>query len=448
MSFPGGVADKMGNIYEAKWAVRQLLDVLRSEAEAIRFESITRPDQGFEFQVERGGTVEHHQTKRRNSEGNWTLRRLETEGVFKAFQAKLSESETDRCVFVSQHPAPELSGLIDKAAIAQSAEELESASGIGAGGDLNVICQIWSVDRETAYGWLRRLRVTVQPEEEIDGLINAYAKICFSKSSAAFPILRTFLEERMNRRLSTEEIRRELCSEGKLPVRDWALDATLAGRIKKITDAYLDSYAPFGFSREVIRRTEAQKILHTLQGDLSKKLLILTGKAGAGKSGVIRQIIGDLRESEIPCMAFRIDRLLEGGGPDTAEDLGRILCERKESPIITLAGKYPSEPSVLLIDQVDAVSDVSGRGQRLKDIVLALIADALRFPFIRIVLGCRQFDFVNDQRLKLLDSRHDVEKIAVELLDWEREVVPVLLKLKVDPASIRNSERELLRLPL
>jgi hypothetical protein len=71
--FPGGIADKLGNRYEAKWLVRQLLDVIAGKAEWLRFEGITPEFEGFEFAVRRAEVTEWHQTKINAPHGNWTI---------------------------------------------------------------------------------------------------------------------------------------------------------------------------------------------------------------------------------------------------------------------------------------------------------------------------------------------------------------------------------------
>jgi hypothetical protein len=205
VSYSGGIADKTGNIYEAKWVVRQLLDVLRGEAEAVRFESIRREDQGFEFSVERNGVTEHHQSKLQTSNGNWTLLRLEREGVLTAFKAKLAASHTERCVFVSQSPTTQLNGLIGEASLANNAKELEESLGEQDSGNLAEIRRIWATNPDLTFQWLRRVEVRVIPETEIDGLIDSYIRITFNESSkVTFPDLRAFLENRMNRRITTD----------------------------------------------------------------------------------------------------------------------------------------------------------------------------------------------------------------------------------------------------
>jgi hypothetical protein len=61
--FRGRIADKLGNRYESKWLVHQLLDVIGGEATWLRYERITFPYDGFEFAIGRGDQVEWHQTK-------------------------------------------------------------------------------------------------------------------------------------------------------------------------------------------------------------------------------------------------------------------------------------------------------------------------------------------------------------------------------------------------
>ena len=47
---PGGIADKLGNRYEAKWLVRCLMDVIDgNKANWLNFESVETEYQGFEF---------------------------------------------------------------------------------------------------------------------------------------------------------------------------------------------------------------------------------------------------------------------------------------------------------------------------------------------------------------------------------------------------------------
>jgi hypothetical protein len=51
-----------------------------------------------------------------------------------------------------------------------------------------------------------------------------------------------------------------------------------------------------------------------------------------------------------------------------------------------LKGSFPAETSVLIIDQVDAVSEVSGRDGQVKEVLFRLIRDANNFGGIKIIV--------------------------------------------------------------
>ena len=51
---PGGIADKLGNRYEAKWLALKLIDVVRGQASMLCFEGTGEAFAGFEFLVEKG----------------------------------------------------------------------------------------------------------------------------------------------------------------------------------------------------------------------------------------------------------------------------------------------------------------------------------------------------------------------------------------------------------
>jgi hypothetical protein len=74
----GGDADKLGNRYEGRWTVRQLLDVLAGRAKSLTVEAIGEEGEGVEFTLVRNNeTVESHQVKRQRGNANgWSIRAL------------------------------------------------------------------------------------------------------------------------------------------------------------------------------------------------------------------------------------------------------------------------------------------------------------------------------------------------------------------------------------
>ena len=83
MVLPGGAADKFGNLYEGRWTVGYLLDVMDEKYASIRLEEPGPLGEGFEFWVKRGEAVEYHQVK---SSGPWTIQRLAQQRGLGKFQ--------------------------------------------------------------------------------------------------------------------------------------------------------------------------------------------------------------------------------------------------------------------------------------------------------------------------------------------------------------------------
>jgi hypothetical protein len=135
-------------------------------------------------------------------------------------------------------------------------------------------------------------------------------------------------------------------------------------------------------------------------------------------------------------------------GCATKEELGERLTGRKESPVSTLKGRFPAENSVLIIDQVDAVSEVSGRDGQVKETIFRLIHDAHNFGGVKIIAACRTFDLDSDPRLKELHKKELTKKIEVPLLDWKNEVEPLLQKKEIDTSRFSLPQRDLLCLPV
>jgi hypothetical protein len=443
--FAGGIADKLGNRYEAKWLVCQFLDVFGGKAQSIRYEGISKAFRGFEFALNRGDQVEWHQTKIKNPNGNWTLSALKREGVMAAFRQRLTVDENSRCIFVSEDPARDIRTLADKAAVANELGEYLEALGKEQVPKFEELCDAWVANKDLAFRWLRRIRFRTESESSIDSAILAFSELYFWCAKDIFAVLREFVETRINKEITTETARQELRRSGKILIKDWSLEPTLHERLSTETRAYLDTYNPFGAGGTTISRPEARKMFEWATDPGGPRVILLTGAAGSGKSGVIREFIDCLRNSGILHLAFRIDHYLESASPQA---LGKAITGRDESVVATLKGIAPDQLSVLIADQIDAVSEVSGRNGAVKRTVLKLVDDVRNFGSVRMIIACRSFDLDSDQRLKALKETHGIEHVDLLPLTWEGDVEPVLRAKGVDFASLSVSQRSLLCLPL
>lgn len=447
--FPGGISDKLGNRYEAKWLIRQLLDVISGKADWIQYEGVTPQFQGFEFAVGYKGATHWHQTKLNAPNGNWTIPALQRENVLTAFKKRLEGGIDDRCIFVSQDPAKDIRSLSEKARLPNTT--LEEFKDIILSKEqnekFNQLMSVWNCTDTTAHEFLQRCDFLTLPETELDGIIECHGEFCFLQNrSSIFPLLRDYAEKQFNRTLTTDQVRadiRENCPT--LTYKDWSFDQTLGGRLLDETDAYLQTYNPFGAGGDIIPRHQTDLLASLINDINGPRLVLLTGIAGSGKSGVIRGLIDVLGSLDISHLAFRVDHHLDHNTP---QEIGQALTGRAESPIVTLKGLNPARTSVLIIDQVDAVSEVSGRSGKVKAALLRMIRDAQHWDTVRLVLVCRSFDFDNDPQIKVLKDGKRVEQIDVPQLGWETEVAPFLTGKGVDVTLLSQTQKDLLRLPL
>ena len=444
--FKGGIADKLGNRYEAKWLVRQFLDVISNQASWIRFEGITPEYQGFEFAIERESIIEWHQTKINAPNGNWTLRALEKEGVLEAFKNRLESSENTKCLFVSQDGVKDLRTLISKALISNTPEEYVGGLSQEQKNKFKYLQEIWRRGEEQTYDWLNRLEVITFPDNEIEQLISSRGDLYFEGGrDNTFSELRDYLEKNFNKEITPEIARKTIKAETNLLFKDWIIDSTIQEKIKKETQAYLDTYSPFGAGGSTIPRSQIKSIIDELHSSKGTELILLTGVAGSGKSGVTRGVIQELEKHKITHLAFRVDHHLSCNSP---QDFGNELFQRNESPVITLKGIEPKKTSVLIIDQVDAISEVSGRDGAVKEAILRMVKDASYFQTVKVIIVCRTFDLQSDSRLKQLDNKERTKKIDTPLLDWDKEVSPLLELKKIDVSKLSVLQRKILCLPV
>ena len=153
-----------------------------------------------------------------------------------------------------------------------------------------------------------------------------------------------------------------------------------------------------------------------------------------------------MRSRGLPVLAFRLDRVLSASN---TTDLG-LRLDLEESPVLTLvaAAEAAASPGFLIVDQLDAVSSVSGRVSGAFDLVERLLHEArgtrLRATIHTIVV-CRAFDWKNDSRLRKLipdtQAQVDVTEFPVD------EVRNILAHANYDPELFQERQLELLQLP-
>lgn len=445
MTLSGGPADKLGNRYEKLWTISEIVQMLMGFSDSIRIEDPAV--QKAEFVVTKGGLREFHQTKRVNQSGKWSLAALAAKdtALIQAIWSILSGNQ-DRFVFTSGSDARELGELSEAASQAASFDEFQSAF-LAAEEKKKLfdkLCGYWACDAATAYERLQRIDVRSIGEIDLEQKIRWGLQALFLADPVdVLAELQKIVEDSVFRTIERQELIEQFAQRG-YALRRLLTPQNAGLAIQSATERYLDGLRKKLIRRKLVTREVANPLVSRL-GPTSVEI-VLTGKAGVGKTGCVIEVVDLLKAQGTPVLALRLDRLQSA---TSTRDLG-VRLDLEESPVLVLAAAAAAtgRPGVLIIDQLDAVSTMSGRASDALDIVEQLFLEArgirARTP-IHVVVVCRAFDWKNDARLRQLipdeQSQINVKEFSVE------QTKAILVSAGFDPALFAQRQLELLQLP-
>jgi hypothetical protein len=436
MAFPGGTAAKLGSDYEFLWIVHAMVLVLEEQATSITVEVLGVD--GAEFRLRTSSQEEYHQAKRQPpGRDGWTVNLLASEGVLSSVKSILREPQTS-FHFVSQGSADRTRELSERA----RGDSSPAALGAKLLGVLVSLQKHWNTDEAGAWSMLRRLHVEGITQDLLRRDVErALRSLLDGDAGLARASLIDMAYQRLNEELSATDLWKWLEDSG-FHRRDWAKDTRALPALAKATDRYLASLRGDSIAGETLSREATGRIQDKLVS--GTPAILLTGPAGAGKSVVLREVTAALRTSGHPLLAMRVDRL------DVTQDLNQIgnqLLGLEAWPSEILGPYAARGGATLIIDQIDAVSTVSGADPQFYHCIAELIDDALARG-ITVVLGCRLFDLRADSRLAALAKGLGEEAIVDVGVLSSSQVDAVLSRLAVDTGLLNDRQRGLLQIPL
>ncbi|MEX2168068.1 MAG: hypothetical protein WD851_02050 [Pirellulales bacterium] len=453
----GGESDKLGNRYEATWTVGQLLHLLTSKLQSLVVEPFGDDSRGVEFVVvARSGRREFHSVKRQRAAGDWTLSELcRAEGggrsVLSDLSEKLAADPAAGVCFVSSTGANQLRELAERAKRRASPSEFQSdlASSDALRGPLEQRLLPLAGDWDTLHGWLRRLRVVLMDEDSLTLEVERQIDVLLYRPDAQTRepqdvrlLLADYVLSNLGVQLTGSAVWDFLNSKGYVH-RSWAADTPVYKQLAEVNRMYIRNVELELINNARIERNATSTVLEKLQDPEGARHVVLAAAAGVGKSCVVAQLIDLLAVREIPCAVVRVD---QHGDARTTREIGRQL-DLPSSPAVVLAGIAEGKPCVLLVDQMDALSQVSGRYPHLWDVFAVLLKEAGECENMRLVVACREFDLQHDPRLRAFArDREGLCKIPLELLTVD-EVQAVLQTAGV-ARQLSSRELEILRTPL
>ena len=443
MPLPGGPAAKLGIRYEKWWTLSEFVRMLLGTSDYIRLEAPGHD--GAEFVVATGSRRCFHQAKRSNPRGKWSLAALRSEGVLQAIEKEL-EDDADCFVFASSCHAPELSELCDGARGAESVEEFERVflKADSRRGPFDTLCRAWSCSMPDAIGRLRRIEVRTVDERGLREEVELGLRVLFIANPTELQeTLLAIVDDSVHKTITRHELRQVLTGRGHA-LRRLNSPEDAADAVRRATDAHylLSAQEPLIRNR-LVQREAAKLLVSRLGGTPSDTVLV--GKAGVGKTACIVEVVLALRERDMPVLVLRLDRI--PGGRSTGQ-IGRDL-DLEESPAFVLAAAAESanRPGVLIVDQLDAVSTMSGRGSGAFDVAEALLDETrglrARVPVHTIVVS-REFDWEHDPQLRRLVAK-SAGPVKVTEFDVA-QVKEILADAGFDPALFGQHQLKLLRL--
>ena len=439
---PGGEADKLGNRYEAAWAVRHALYCILDSSRSFTAEDIDVDlAKGSEFTYSSGAVVEVHQLKRQRGNSNyWSIKALAGQGIFQAAVQHVANGRQYH--FVSQIPCGPLKELAERAR--------KSA-------DLTTFTQAWLTDEmrtafdelsaatvlgsaDVAWSTLRGMWFDVQGEDDVVRVNSMLAGLSLEGATGHMISLAIgdVLVANLGKHFTSVELLDLLAPLGIRPLVAGAR-VTAQRQAGAVTGSWMNT-----IQRELlqppIERDEATTLTEALEAN---RLGLIVGSAGGGKSSVLFQTVTALQESGAAVLALRLDRLEPFA---SSVDVGRQLG-LDTSPAAALALAAEGREAYLVIDQLDAVSLASGRMPQSFDVVLDLIGEALSVAGVRVILACREFDVENDHRIRELAGRSDMTQVRVGDLPVEA-VKAAVEGMGLDPTQLTVKQLGILQTPL
>ena len=447
MPLSGGPSAKIGLRYELLWTVFCMTQVLDRESDSIRLEPLGDEGNGVEFSLKTPSGTEFHQVKRQKSgQGQWSLNVLASKGVLSHFYNKLSQPNAT-CVFVSAHAAHTLDELADRARNADSWEQFGSCF-LSAGewsSNFAKLHGIWrSSSPEDTYERLKRTQVRTIDEASLREAVNTkLGSLVVGEPDNVREVLSSLALDELHQQLDSSYVWNHLRSRG-FGRPTWAKDSSVANALSEMNQTYLAGIQPTGIAGEVVHRSEVKQVLQIFDDDRAGNTVLVTGRAGVGKSSAISQTLAEIENRKWPLLSLRVDRLEPCRLPEqVGEQLGLPA-----SPVRVLASIANGKDCLLILDQLDAISLASGRNPEFFDCIGAILSQAQHHSNMRVLSACRKFDIDNDHRLRELVRDGGIAKeVSIGPFD-EQTVRHLVTKLGMDGTKLNPRQVSLLSLPV
>ena len=212
----------------------------------------------------------------------------------------------------------------------------------------------------------------------------------------------------------------------------------LQQRVNDASQTLLSWGTTVGAGRHHIASLAEETVITALRGKEPSSNLVL-GQKGVGKSALSAAVSAVALREGFAVLAIRADRIpADVNSEDSLRRFLKLPVKVGEA-LRLLAVK---QPTLLVVDQLDSVSELVDRLSERLNLLLNLIHEVSRIPNVHILAACREFDFYHDSRLSTIRAN----EIRLTPASWE-SVVPILEAEHHVPALMGEPMRDLLCIP-
>lgn len=435
MPLSGGGADKYGNQYESWWTIVRLMDVLSGSAHSITLEPVGPEGEGVEFIVRQGADSWYEQVKSGTSRATWSFERLEAE-ILSKIVPHLKSGHRARLVLAS--PAPKFEKIIEQA------QSLTSDAGQGTGPldeeSLSFLAGRWDIAITDVAATLSRIVIEHHPRASLQRLVESRVEAAIlGDMNLVVRALHGWLFDQIHRTVFADDIR-DFLRESGFEARDLRGDQATAISLARTTEAFERRVHDSSGTEPVLLRREVTGVVDAFRG--AARCALIHGRPGSGKSQIVQQVLtefGDWRRAVLRMDTIQTTTL-------TADQLGRELG-LAGSPTALLGGLAGAGPSILVIDQLDAVSSFGGRLTESFDAIAEMLQASAAWPNMRVLLSVRTIDLQEDPRILAVASSANCAVVEIEDLT-DAEVDTFLQDTPIRLNTFPIPDQRLLRLPL
>ena len=459
---PGGHADKMGNRYEGRWVVSQLLRLLAEDLTRVQVEVVGDEERGVDLWVERPDGVRlAQQCKIGNGRNDrWSVADLASRGILGAMQMHLEANEQNEFVLITTLPSAVLQGICESARRSDGNPESFYEHQIQKLGDarrkvFGQYCERMGVDetsasdRARAYSFLRRTHIETWPAgiSGYERLLGEAGMLVTGDPRATVALLADYAIEQLRKPLDAATVWSYLDS-CKMHPRRVAQDLRVVPAIRELQQQFTASIEQDLIGGSLMPREATVEILRAIE---DRAVVAVHGHPGQGKSGVLLEAFKKLTQDHVECLPIRLDRQIPRG---TTRDFGSSLG-LPESPVTCLVEAAAGRRSVLVLDQLDALRWTSHHSLEALEVCKALVREVRAQRDLgaemSVILACRSYDIQNDPEIKkwlAAEKGRDDTLIEVAVGDLKSEdVQAAVANAGLDVGLLTQRQLEILASP-